>query len=424
MDEYAKWRKTIDETFPWIADTLEACLSVSVLLWFEDVQLPFALVLVGVPAGWKTMPLKCIDESMLPYVYYSDSFTPKSFVTHTVEKSKKELGKIDLLPKIKDKIFVTPELAPTFSQEKDKLTLTVGIFTRILDGQGYISDSGSQGRRGYQGKFKFMWLAATTPMPYRVWNIMATLGTKMYFYHVKEPKWSKKEKIEWVQKNKYAEYFPKAQKATSEFLDFLKSQTPVKWNVDKDPPEVVEFIYNLANMLARLRGKVNVAFRHDRLTGQKIPVYTTPIIEDSTRAFIMLLTLARGHAFMRGRREISADDMGLVIDVATSSAPKDRVEAFRLLLRSGGKMRTSDIVKATGCSDHTAARAMEILDILKLANYDKKLGREGSKVTIVDDMRWCVESSYMLAWGAKKAHKPMKRHESVEGERFEILDGY
>jgi hypothetical protein len=38
-----------------------------------------------------------------PTTYYTDSFTPTSFVSHNTGVSKKELERIDMLPKIKDK---------------------------------------------------------------------------------------------------------------------------------------------------------------------------------------------------------------------------------------------------------------------------------------------------------------------------------
>ena len=63
-----------------------------------------------------------------------------------------------MLPKIKDKLFLTPELAPTFAQREDELMQTLGIMTRILDGHGYESDTGAQGHRGYNGEYMFSWI--------------------------------------------------------------------------------------------------------------------------------------------------------------------------------------------------------------------------------------------------------------------------
>lgn len=416
-EEYQKWRKVIEETFPWLADTVETLLSVVALLWFDNVQLPFALVLVCRPAGWKTTALKCIDESMLSFVYYTDSFTPKAFVTHLTDKTKKKLKKIDLLPRIQDKVFIVPELAPIFTQEKDRLMQSIGVLTRILDGQGYVSDSGSQGRRGYQGKYKFMWLAATTPIPYRVWDVMATLGTKIYFLHVPETKWSKKQRIEWFLEDTYEGRMVKAAEATAEFLLYLKDQTPIKWNKKRDPIEVLEFIEDLGQLVARLRGKVNVATKTDfnEMGHKQVTVHTTPIIEDPMRAFIMLHTLATGHAFVRGRRQLGEEDIPYLIEVALSSAPKDRVEAFKALLRNGGRLTSTDLMELTRCSRHTAIRALKTLSILRLVQpiSDTISGREIVAV-IRKDMQWCLKSSHMQKWGSGKIRKPLKQNRPNE----------
>lgn len=428
--EYDEWRRVLDSTFPWVTSVVEICLSVSSLLWFSDVQLPFALVLVGRPAGWKTTALKCISEKLLNFIYYSDSFTAKAFVSHAMKRSSKQLEKIDLLPRIRDKVFITPELAPTFTQEKEKLMQSVGALTRVLDGQGYVTDSGAQGRRGYQGNYKFMWLAATTPMPYRVWEVMATLGTKMYFLRVPEPKWTRKERIQWVRSGKYKTYLAKCQKATAEFLLFLKQQTPIEWNDMGDPENVVDFVERLSTMLARLRGKVNVATRteYNELTGQKVvvPVFTTPVIEDSTRAFIMLLNLARGHAFVRGRRQINEDDIPYLIDVAVGSAPKGRVEAFKALLKSGGTVTASQIMRLTRCSRHSALRAMQTLSILQLAQ-DLGETRQGAEVVIKirKDMEWCLTNEYMQKWGVKApTRRPIKQiaKEEMQKGLIDVLE--
>jgi hypothetical protein len=60
---------------------------------------------------------------------------------------------IDLLLKIKNMCFLTPELAPTFAAKDDDLLQILGIMTRILDGNGYESDSGAQGHRGAHCSF-------------------------------------------------------------------------------------------------------------------------------------------------------------------------------------------------------------------------------------------------------------------------------
>lgn len=111
-----------------------------------------------------------------------DNFTPKSFVTHTANVKKGELENIDLLPKIKDKVLLTKELAPLLRGREEELKANFSILTAVLDGKGYVSSSGTQGVRGYEGAYVFNWLGGTTPIPAKTDSIMAQLGNRLLRY--------------------------------------------------------------------------------------------------------------------------------------------------------------------------------------------------------------------------------------------------
>ena len=89
-----------------------------------------------------------------------------------------------MLPKIKNKFFLTPELAPTFAQREEELIQTLGIMTRILDGHGYESDTGAQGHRGYNEDIMFTWLGAAVDIPYKVHRQLSGTRTKIIFLSV------------------------------------------------------------------------------------------------------------------------------------------------------------------------------------------------------------------------------------------------
>ena len=54
-------------------------------------------------------------------VYRSDRFTPRAFVTHAANVRAEQLAKMDLLPKLKNKVLVTKELAPIFRGREEEL---------------------------------------------------------------------------------------------------------------------------------------------------------------------------------------------------------------------------------------------------------------------------------------------------------------
>ena len=82
---------------------------------------------------------------------------------------------------IRNKLFLTPELAPTFASKEEDLIQVLGIMTRILDGHGYESDTGAHGHRGYNERMMFAWIGAAVDVPRRVHKLLSTLGPKLYF---------------------------------------------------------------------------------------------------------------------------------------------------------------------------------------------------------------------------------------------------
>ena len=64
---------------------------------------------------------KTLSSSMLvpwPFVYYTRKFTAKAFVSHNTAVSLENLSKIDMLPKIRFKMLLTPELLQSFLRTK------------------------------------------------------------------------------------------------------------------------------------------------------------------------------------------------------------------------------------------------------------------------------------------------------------------
>jgi hypothetical protein len=65
-------------------------------------------------------------------------------------------------------VLLTKELAPIFGAREDELRDNIATLISVLDGEGFISDSGMRGRRGYEEAIIFNWIGATTPLNARV----------------------------------------------------------------------------------------------------------------------------------------------------------------------------------------------------------------------------------------------------------------
>jgi hypothetical protein len=182
-----EFEQKVREHFPECLLPLKAALAVVAINSFQHNQQPVTLIFSGPSSSGKTLVLSlinpsCSDEELSKCLYRCDSFTAKSFVSHCANKTKAELDEMDLLPRIENKTLITKELAPIFGQKEDELRQTFSMLTSILDGRGYISNSGSQGQRGYNRPINFTWLGATTPPTNRAFRVMAQLGTRLMFF--------------------------------------------------------------------------------------------------------------------------------------------------------------------------------------------------------------------------------------------------
>ena len=178
-ENYSKLRRVTMKYYPEAWQLLEFCLAVKSILNIEGVTLPLMGVLLAALASMKTMIIQLFRK--YPNSFYTDSFTPNSIVSHNSALTEEQLQEIDMLPKMKDKVFLTPELAPIFTAKEDELQRILGMITRILDGHGFANDSGAHGHRKY-GDTMFVWIGAAVEIPYRVWKVLGNLGHKIYFF--------------------------------------------------------------------------------------------------------------------------------------------------------------------------------------------------------------------------------------------------
>ena len=179
LQKYEAVKQAMDRDFPNGWPGVEFTLAVMKILNIAECDLPFAGIMLARSGGLKTLGL----DMLVPWiqVYHTRKFNPRAFVTHNASvESEEKLAQIDLLPRIRFKLLITPELSTIFSANEDELLENIGIITSILDGRGYTSDSGAHGQRGYHGNYHFVWVGASVDIPYRVHKLLSSLGPKIY----------------------------------------------------------------------------------------------------------------------------------------------------------------------------------------------------------------------------------------------------
>ena len=386
----AQLETTLDRTFPTIKEETKACCAVAATLLLDDQVNPVALNWEGVPSSVKTTMLSFFDGAK-DQVYKTDKFTPKSFVSHSANTRRADLDKIDLLPRIKHRVFLVPELAPIFGLRADDLLETFSILTRILDGQGFWSDSGVQGRRGYSGDYYFAWIGCTTPIPHRVWKTMSTLGSRFLFMEMPD---GDKPLDDLVDDLLAPTSFPERVAACREAVTTLVASMwaenggvrGVHWERNQDPRDVVRVIGRYAQLLARLRGTISVW--REESGDHETHNFSTPVIEQPHRAMSLLYALARGHALIHGRRQLTEADLPIVARAALESTPHDRRAVMRLLIEDeNGVVSAAEVEKAIHCSRPTARAIMETLGRLQIGVFDNPDPPEPATLTLAEDLR-------------------------------------
>jgi hypothetical protein len=373
---YENIKSISEKNFPNSWPGIEFTLSVQKILNISECTLPFAGIMLARSGGNKTLCTSIITP--WPHVYYTRNFTARAFVSHNTSVAKEYLAEIDMLPKIRFKTLLTPELTPLFSANEDDLMENLGIITSILDGKGYISHSGAHGRRGYHGSYMFTWVGAAVDIPYRVHKLLATLGPKLYFFRLPFKEKSDLELSECMNEN-----FEKKRKEVQDtVIDYLiwyeicpkliedkeSDILKMRWDSKNDDEQAKYYLMNLGKLLARLRGHVDIWSPKKHEYSEYAYSYTQT--EDPTRAIMQLYNLARGHALLLGRSHITLEDVPITAKVVLSTASIERVAVMDLLLAKGGHITLAQIAKTLSMSKSTALKTMTELAALKVVDKD------------------------------------------------------
>lgn len=367
---YQGMREIVERHYPALWPQLHAYLATTASLCWSDFPLPVTMIAMGPSGSGKTEPLSWIMRSGLEGVVRSDFFTSKSFVTHASNIKKEKLAEIDLLPKLRDACLCTKELAPLFSGREDDLRVAFAQLTSVLDGEGLVTSSGTQGTRGYPEPVNFCWLGATTPPRPRVFALMAALGTRLFFFSTdcgcphaadyaalirgaKRPSVDRAECAEVVR----------------EFLKTLFSEIPRRsLSIDEIGvhEEIAASIGLYCEALTLLRGGLSLSdgetMDDDR--------HGAPAIEHGWRAAQVMRALTVGSALIRGERSAGVKDMQFVRRVCLSSMPEYRRLVFEAVLGANGRTTGSDVAKRTSMAKRTALHHLRALAVLGIVEAE------------------------------------------------------
>jgi hypothetical protein len=402
--------KTITEqNIPGLWLPLEFVISIKCILNIRNITLPIIGLILGPPSSLKSVAVNMPKGARDTFAV--DSFSPKSFVSHNSNLTEEQLQEVDLLPKIKNKLFTVPELSPLFTSKEEDLENIIGMIVRLGDGEGYTSASGAKGTRGYEGPIMFCWLGAAVDIPYKIHKTLSRLGPKMYFLRLPLSVNDEDTLLKVIQQDNFKERVRTVKTALFDYLEYLESCPAMEieaesgipklnWNAsDSRQKEAQRYIIYLAELLAYLRGTVTT-WETEGTQGLDY-AYASRNVENPERAATQLHNLARAHALSQGREYITVeDDLPLIVKVVLSGAASiERVKLLNLLL-SGGKddrYSANDVANAIGTSIKTAKKTMAEFKALGLVDLEE-LGNVGEPLIQIslkkDDLDWFFEPEF------------------------------
>jgi hypothetical protein len=392
---YDTLRCVVKENMPEIWTGLEFELCALRILNIVGNTLPLIAILLARPGSGKTQILNMLRR--WPYSYYTDGFTAKSFVSHSTSVSKEEL-EIDMLPRIENKIFLTPELAAMFGLKDDDLKQVLGLVTRLADGNGLSNDSGAHGHRGYNRDIMFVWVGAAVDIPHKVYKILAEKGAKVYFFRLPFEDKSEDEYIEELKQN----FNAKSNNIQTVLFDYLKwfeigpdlildkSIYKMKWNDDEDDVDALRCIVKIAELLSHLRCVAKTWHTEDTQGSDYGYAVSQP--EERLRAARALRNISRAHALLTGRNHITKEDIPIAVKMALSTAQIERVSMFDLLISNNGILTTQHIQDFLNMSGPTARRTMREFEVIGLVNRnDTGCGME---ISLKDQFDWFISDEF------------------------------
>lgn len=307
--------------YPTLLPALKVALAVCIGLVFKEKAKPLSLILENPSGRGKSTIVETffpVFKKMADYVYRSDVFTPKSFVTSAANMTEATRQKIDLLPKLKNKYLLTKELAPILrGQEKDLIEM-FKILIPVLDGKGFVTNTGLASR-GYSEAIVFNWLGATTPLPRQSFRLMNQLGTRLLFYETPIIEFKESDLLAYAAKDDASEASLECNKAVNRFVINFFKRHPVK-SIKSDSITIscahLEHLVKLASFLVRARAEVG----YERLDGNWLPTGVSPS-EGPHKVINYFKEIARALALTHERKAVNDDDMAQIRHIAISSTP-------------------------------------------------------------------------------------------------------
>ena len=377
--------ETISANYPHVLVHFEAALSVCAVLALPKPWRPLTLIYEG-PAGAakstiNNVLLGATSEEVQQKFYRSDKFSTASFVSQAANVKKADLKKVDLLPRLKNKIFFTPELGPMFRGKPQEIEERMAILARVLDGRGLTLDSGTHGKRGYEEDCPFCWIGATTYLPDAAFQAMANVGNRIFFFDTRPPRPT----IEDLARLAIRGGSGENERACAEACDCLLYHyfTAHCGNNCESPLVCSEIDGDAARFIA------SAAWSIARLRARGIPEYEYRLVES-------LSVLARARAAIQGQTQVRPHHVNIIRHIVASSCKVDLRSAMSIALQHES-ITSRELGDQLKCTRDTALKRME--ELAKTGVFQMTNGQAPNRPSTLR----LSDSATYLKWGLESS---------------------
>lgn len=288
-------------------------------------------------------------------------------------------------------MLVTKELAPIFGGRDEELRDNIAVLISVLDGEGFISDSGMRGRRGYDKAILFNWLGATTPLQARVHRMMAQLGTRLLFFEVPTFELSEAQLLDYARNGNPHEAATICNKAVNRFLKEFFRLHPIG-SVNRSSVQFHDDRLQELILWTQLLVKGRAEVLAEKENGE-LELVSAGQTEGVWRVLDYFKELAIGHALVCNRVEVDGSDLDLVGHVAISSIP-GHIRPVVKRLRDANSVSSTEAEQLCKVSRPTARKRLRELEVLGLAvrTSGSTATNEPDAVCLTPEFAWLRET--------------------------------
>lgn len=330
--EYRRFFSTED------AAPLEACLAaIATSKWEGD---PLWLYVVGPPSSGKTELLRVFED--LKEAYFISSLTPNSLVSGLRDGH-------DLLPDLDKKTLVVKDFTMTLEMHRENRDALFGALRDAFDGK-FAKAFGTVGRKEFVSHFNFV--AAVTSAIEDYYSAQGLLGQRFLIVRTSFP-------------NNFVADDARDLNAERSYMKAVAAEVFERLAPSTEKPGISP---EYAAECKSLALEVGLLRTHVHRDGYTHDITSRPEPEGPARVANQFIKMGRGLAFVRGKSEVTAAEMGVVRRIAMDTVPSLRLDVLRTFV--DGPNYIDNIARVKGLSRRTVERKLEDLVMLGVVHED------------------------------------------------------